>query len=101
MTTAPLRLIGALTLGGQLLPLGLPLLCRSTGGPSAAGCEQSMTPVPKGVAIGAATGHASCANPAFCAVTPTAIAADFAVTLAPSAIQRTTPPVVPAVNAGD
>ena len=101
MSTTPLRLIAALLLGGQLLSLGLPLLCKSVHPVAIAGCEQSMGPRSKGPAVAAATDQAVCANPAFCAVTPTAIAGDLAVALAPSAVHRAALPVAPPINPGD
>ncbi len=101
MTTIPLRFIAALALGGQLLPLGPPLLCDSASAVSAAGCDQAMPLGSGGGSIAAPTDQSSCANSVFCAVTPTAVAGVSAVALAPSAVHRTAPPVAPPLDAGD
>ena len=70
-----LRLIAMLLLSGQLLPVGLPLLCDQLRSSKVAGCEQQMAEPPSALALGAATHSTPCANPAFCATSATAVVA--------------------------
>src|SRR6266699_2807201 len=69
------RLGGSLMLTGQLLPVGLPLLCDQVQRATPANCDQQMTSHPPGPVVDA-TSHASpCANSALCATTTTAVVA--------------------------
>ncbi len=70
-----LRLVATLLLSGQLLPLGLPLLCDQVRLGKAAGCAQQMAARPSALALGAVTDSTPCANSAFCATTATAVVA--------------------------
>lgn len=65
------RIVAVVALSGQLLPVGLPLLCGQVRQRIPANCEQQM---PSQTAPGFhAEGHAlPCANTAFCATTATA-----------------------------
>ncbi len=67
------RLVATLLLSGQMLPVGLPLLCDQVQRGTPASCEQQMASHPSGPAVGAITHAAPCANPAFCAITAPAV----------------------------
>ena len=70
-----IRLVATLLLSGQMLPVGLPLLCDQVQRRTSANCEQQMASHPHGLAV-AATAHATpCANSAFCAITAPAVVA--------------------------
>ena len=99
MTTAPIRLIAALALGGQLMPLGVPLVCASSH-QVAGGCEQPMAPLSTMTAATGTTGQSSCPTSAFCMVTATAIPVAL-TSLALPAAHAATIPGVPAVNPAD
>ena len=72
MRISPVRLVATLVLSGQLLPVGLPLLCKQVQRRAPAGCEQQMASQTFGPAVAAATHSAPCVNAAFCAMSPTA-----------------------------
>ena len=72
MKFAFVRLVATLLLSGQMLPVGLPLLCDQVQGPTPARCEQQMASHRSGPAVGAMTHATPCANPAFCAITASA-----------------------------
>src|SRR2546430_9333122 len=61
------RLVATLLLSGQMLPVGLPLLCDQVQRGTPASCEQRMASHRSGPAVGALTHATPCANPAFCA----------------------------------
>src|SRR5438034_11580296 len=67
------RLIATLLLSGQMLPVGLPLLCDQVQRGTSATCEQRMASVPSGATVEATTHATPCANPAFCAITGNAV----------------------------
>src|SRR5881392_3447235 len=67
------RLVATLLLSGQMLPVGLPLLCDQVQRGTPASCEQQMTSHRSGPAVAATTHASPCANPAFCAVTAPAV----------------------------
>jgi hypothetical protein len=67
------RLVATLLLSGQMLPVGLPLLCGQLQRARSANCDQQMTSHPSGPAIDATTHALPCANSAFCAATATAV----------------------------
>src|SRR5882724_2799691 len=67
------RLVATLLLSGQMLPLGLPLLCDQVQRGTPANCEQQMASHQHGLAVAATTHAAPCANPAFCAITAPAV----------------------------
>ena len=69
------RLVATVLLSGQMLPVGLPLLCDQAQRGTAANCDQQMASHPSGPAVGATTHATTCANAAFCATTPTAVVA--------------------------
>ncbi len=71
MKLSLVRLVATLLLSGQMLPVGLPLLCRQAQQGTAGTCEQQMA-VPSGPIIHTAAHAAPCANPAFCAITASA-----------------------------
>ncbi len=66
------RLVATLLLSGQMLPVGLPLLCDQVQRGTPASCEQQMASHRSGPAVGAIS-HA--AHPAFCAITAPAVVA--------------------------
>src|SRR5881396_2242484 len=69
------RLVATLLLSGQMLPVGLPLLCDQVQRATSASCEQQMASHRSGPAV-EATSHATpCANSAFCATTANAVVA--------------------------
>jgi len=69
------RLVAALLLGGQMLPVGLPLLCEQVQRATPANCDQQMASHPSGPVVAATTRATPCANSAFCAATTTAVVA--------------------------
>ena len=75
MKLSLVRLVATLLLSGQILPLGLPLLCDQVQRATPTNCEQQMASHPSGPVVDA-TSHASpCTNSAFCATTATAVVA--------------------------
>ena len=62
-----------LLLSGEMLPVGLPLLCDQVQRGTPASCEQQMASHRSGPGIGAITHATPCANSAFCATTVTAV----------------------------
>ena len=67
------RLVATLLLSGQMLPVGLPLLCDQAQRAPSSNCEQQMASPRSAPAVDATTHAAPCANPAFCAITATAV----------------------------
>src|SRR5712692_7553345 len=75
MKLSPVRLVAALLLSGQMVPIGLPLLCNQIQRATSANCEQRMASHPSGPAVDAATRGTLCSSSAFCATTATAVVA--------------------------
>jgi len=75
MKLSLIRLVATLLLSGQMLPVGLPLLCDQVQRATPAHCDQQMASHPSGPAIDVATHATPCANAAFCATTATAVVA--------------------------
>ena len=73
MKLSLLRLVGTLLLSGQMLPLGLPLLCHQAQRATPTSCEQQMASSPSGPAVAATTHATPCVNSAFCAITAPAV----------------------------
>ena len=73
MKLSLVRLVATLLLTGQMLPVGLPLLCDQVQRGAPASCEQQMASHRSGPAVGAMTQATPCANPAFCAITAPAV----------------------------
>ena len=69
------RLVATLLLSGQMLPVGLPLLCDQIQRGTSANCDQQMASHLSGPAVAAETHGTPCANSAFCATTATAVVA--------------------------
>src|SRR6266702_7824058 len=69
------RLVATLLLSGQVLPVGLPLLCDQVQRATPASCERQMASHPSGPAVAATTHATPCANSAFCAITAPAVVA--------------------------
>jgi len=69
------RLVAALLLGGQGLPVGLPLLCGQVQRATPGNCDQQMASHPSGPVVDATTHGTPCANSALCATTATAVVA--------------------------
>jgi len=65
------RLVATLLLSGQILPVGLPLLCNQVQRATPVSCQQ-MASHPSGPVVAATTDASPCANSAFCAITATA-----------------------------
>src|SRR5712691_800030 len=72
MKVSLVRLVATLLLSGQMLPLGLPLLCDQVQRGTPANCEQQMASHQHGLAVAATTHATLCTNPAFCAITASA-----------------------------
>ena len=70
-----LRLVATLLWSGQILPVGLPLLCDQVQRATPANCDQQMASHPSGPAVNATTHATPCANSAFCAITAPAVVA--------------------------
>ncbi len=75
MNLSLVRFVATLLLSGQMLPIGLPLLCDQVQRATPANCDQQMTSHPSGPVANATTHAAPCANSAFCATTATAAVA--------------------------
>jgi len=75
MKLALVRLVATLLLSGQMLPVGLPLLCDQVQRATSADCDQQMASHPSGPAVDATSHATPCANSAFCATTVTAVVA--------------------------
>jgi len=73
MKVSVIRVIATLLLSGQMLPVGLPLLCDQVQRATPAGCEQQMASHPSGPVVDVTSHAAPCANPAFCAITANAV----------------------------
>jgi hypothetical protein len=67
------RLIATLLLSGQMLSVGLPLLCDQVQQVKSANCGQQMASHRSGPVVNVTTHAAPCANPAFCAITANAV----------------------------
>jgi hypothetical protein len=75
MKLSLVRLVATLLLSGQVLPVGLPLLCDQVQRASPANCDQQMASHPPGPVVDATTHATPCANSALCATTPNAVVA--------------------------
>jgi len=75
MKLSLVRLVATLLLSGQMLPVGLPLLCDQVQRGTPASCEQRMASHESGPAVAATTHATPCANSAFCAITAPAVVA--------------------------
>jgi hypothetical protein len=73
MKHALVRLVATLLLSGQMLPVGLPLLCDQVQRAGPANCDQQMASHAPGPVVDATTHATPCANSAFCATTATAV----------------------------
>ena len=69
------RLVATLLLSGQVVPVGLPLLCDQVQHATPASCDQQMASQPSGPAVAATTQAIPCANSPLCATTATAVVA--------------------------
>jgi len=75
MKLSLVRFVATLLLSGQMLPVGLPLLCDQLQRGSPANCEQQMASHPSGLALDVTTHATPCANSALCATTAAAVVA--------------------------
>jgi len=75
MKLSLVRLVATLLLSGQMLPVGLPLLCDQVQRATPASCEQQMASHPSGTTVAPTTHASPCANSAFCAITAPAVVA--------------------------
>ena len=75
MKVSVIRVIATLLLSGQMLPVGLPLLCDQVQRGTPANCEQQMASHPSGPVVDATTHATPCASSALCASTTTAVVA--------------------------
>lgn len=75
MKLSLVRLVATLLLSGQALPVGLPLMCSQVRRSTPANCDQQMTSHQSRPTVEATTHATPCANPAFCAITASAVIA--------------------------
>src|SRR6266481_2770242 len=75
MKLSPVRLVATLVLTGQMLPVGLPLLCGQVQRATPANCDQQMASHPSGPVVDATSHATPCANSALCATPTTAVVA--------------------------
>src|SRR5947208_12120054 len=75
MKVSVIRVIATLLVSGQMLPVGLPLLCDQVQRATSANCDQQMASHLSGPVVAATTHATPCANPAFCAITAPAVVA--------------------------
>src|SRR5438876_4395712 len=75
MKLSLVRLVAVLLLSGQVLPVGLPLLCEQVQRGARVNCEQQMASHPSGRAVNSPSHATPCANSAFCAITAPAVVA--------------------------
>src|SRR5712664_943950 len=73
MNLSLVRLVATLLLSGQMLPVGLPLLCDQVQRATSANCDQQMASHLSGPVVAATTHATPCANSAFCAITAPAV----------------------------
>ena len=73
MKLSLVRLVATLLLSGQMLPVGLPLLCEQVQRGMTANCEQQMASHASGPVVDVTPPAAPCANPALCAITANAV----------------------------
>lgn len=73
MKFSVVRFVAVVLLSGQMLPAGLPLLCKQAQRATAANCEQQMPSHQSGPAVDVATNATPCANSALCATAATAV----------------------------
>src|SRR5260370_8856075 len=71
MEISLVRVVATLLLSGQMLPVGLPLLCDQVQLATSANCEQQMASHPSGPVVASPTHATPCANTAFSAPTAT------------------------------
>jgi hypothetical protein len=75
MKLSLVRLVATLLLSGQMLPVGLPLLCDQLQRGTPTNCEQQMASHPSRLALDVTTHATPCANSELCATTATAVVA--------------------------
>ena len=75
MNFSLVRVVATLLLSGQMLPVGLPLLCDQVQRATSANCDQQMASHMSGPVVAATTHATPCANSAFCAITAPAVVA--------------------------
>ena len=75
MNFSLVRVVATLLLSGQMLPVGLPLLCDQVQRATSANCDQQMASHMSGPVVAATTHATPCANSAFCATAATAVIA--------------------------
>ena len=73
MKLSLVRLVTTLLLTGQMLPVGLPLLCDQVQRATSANCDQQLASHMSGPVVAATTHATLCANAAFCAITAPAV----------------------------
>src|SRR5712664_990573 len=75
MKLSLVRLVATVLLSGQVLPVGLPLLCDQVQRATPANCDQQMASHTAGPIVAATTHATPCANSALCATTTSAVIA--------------------------
>ena len=75
MKLSLVRLVATLLLSGQMLPVGLPLLCDQVQRATSANCDQQMASHMSGPVVAATTHASPCGNSAFCATAASAVVA--------------------------
>src|SRR6266705_231071 len=82
MNFSLVRVVATLLLSGQMLPVGLPLLCDQVQRATSANCDQQMASHMSGPVVAATTHATPCANSAFCAITaPAALAVNAPISV--------------------
>ena len=75
MKVSLVRLVAVLVLTGQMLPVGLPLLCDQVQRATPANCDQQMASHPSGPVVDGTTQASPCASSALCATAVSAVLA--------------------------
>jgi hypothetical protein len=97
MSGAHVRMIAAVALAAHLVPLGLPALCPSFRSRPIADCGMSVGAPVRVPTVSAASDRMLCANPAFCAMAPTALPSVGQIRATEAIVHRVAEPgVVPA-----
>jgi len=75
MKLSLIRLVATLLLSGQMLPVGLPLVCDQVQRGTPADCDQEMASHTAGAAVDVTTHPTPCVNSVFCATAASAVVA--------------------------
>jgi len=75
MKSSVFRLVATLLLTGQMMPVGVSLLCDQVQRATPGNCDQQMASHPSGPIVGTTSHATPCANSALCATPTTAVVA--------------------------